>query len=132
MTGTFNFEFEELPALIEGGWQCGLLSGQAEIEYSRDGSWSIRAIGLDGYRTLFYSMEERMVAKLKGQTLKAYERKTVWLDAGTPIYLMIYERLEVEWADKVRDEVREHIAEDRDDAAELNLIDYHMSHQAAE
>lgn len=103
MTSTFTFSFEELPLTILNGFSAGLVDGSAEISYNADAEWGIESISLDGFRK-----------NAKG----TYDRKSVQLDEGTPLYLMIFDRLESEWRDKVQEAVLLQLAEDRVCAAE--------------
>lgn len=111
-----NFDFDELPLVIEGGFEAGIIAGSAEVSYFPDGEWSIGAINLDGHRRR--SVEESAAAVEAGKPVPMFERKPVELDVGTSLYLAIYSRLETEWRNKVQDAVIEAIAEDRECAAE--------------
>lgn len=103
-----EFCFEELPLIIQNGYEAGLVNGVAHLTYDREGFWNIEAISLDGYRSSPTDKD--------GKPLDRY--KQTFLDAGTPIYLAIYDRLESEWSEKVGTHVHEAIAEDRECAAE--------------
>ena len=48
MINTFTYTFDEIPLVIVDGTEAGLVSGEAEIEYSRDGEWLIAGITLQG------------------------------------------------------------------------------------
>ncbi len=52
MNRTLTFQFEELPLVIDRGFEAGDIAGVAEISYHRDGEWTIGAIALDGARRL--------------------------------------------------------------------------------
>lgn len=53
MTGrTLQFRFEELPLVVDAGFEAGEVSGSAEIGYHGDGEWCVRAIALDGAKRL--------------------------------------------------------------------------------
>lgn len=101
---TFDFPFDDLPLAILSGYECALISGSAEISFHPDGSWSIVSISLDGWRD-------------------GPKPVPVALDAGTPIYLMIYDRLEHEWREGVQSAVYEAIAADREARAD-DYADY--------
>lgn len=45
----FIYKFEELPLLVSGDVEAGLVSGEAEIRVHNDGEWFIGAICLDGF-----------------------------------------------------------------------------------
>lgn len=131
MMQAFNFQFDELPLLLEDGYEAGLVAGFAEIAYSRSDAhdWSIAAIALNGYRTS--SLYEAIVEAESGAAPMP-QRKPVYLDATSPIHGMIYHRLEHEWVMKVQRAVDDQIAEDR--AAEADAAaDYRRArYQAAE
>jgi hypothetical protein len=114
MPNKFCFEFEELPLMVEGGFQCGLINGVADISYDRDGTWSVSAVALEGHRQNYYSAEYREAAAARKEHLPRFQIKNVWLDAGTSIHLMIVDRLETEWRGQVQDAVMDRIAEDRE------------------
>ena len=108
MTGlTLEFRFEELPLVIEGGFEAGEVSGSAEIAYHRDGEWCVRAIALDGARRLTPAEMEPGGAAPQ----QRFRRRPVALDDGDPLFLRILDRLEHEWADRVRDAVGAGIAD---------------------
>lgn len=46
--GQFTYVFEELPLLVEGGVEAGLLNGEAVIDYDADGTWTATSIKVDG------------------------------------------------------------------------------------
>lgn len=96
----FTFSFEELPLVIEGGFEAGLVNGSAEIAYHRDGEWTICGISLDG-------------AKRNTAPSPVFIHKPVDLDAGSPIFLMIYHVLENGKREAVNDAVLDQIAGDR-------------------
>jgi hypothetical protein len=115
---TLHFSFEELPLVIESGFEAGDLTGVAEISYHRNGEWSIRSIALDGARRLSHPPQDVLAAARAGKALPAFQRKAVALDEGDPVYLRIYHRLEHEWRDRVRTAVIEQIAADREALAD--------------
>jgi hypothetical protein len=116
----FNYEFDELPLVIEGGFEAGLIAGSAEVSYFRDGEWTITGVYLDGQRELTPS--ERQELADNGKPVRFSARKSIALDAGTSLFNSILHRLEHEWRGKVQDAVNEAIEEDRaadaDDAAD--------------
>lgn len=115
---TLNFQFEELPLVMEGGFQAADVTGSAEIAYHRDGEWTIRTIALDGARRLSHSAQEIATAARSGNSLPAFERRPVALDEGDTLYLRIYHRLEHDWRDRVQDAVIEQLAADRESRAD--------------
>lgn len=129
---TFNFEFEDLPLVIEGGYEAGLVAGFAEVSYSRSDAydWTIVDIALDGHRA---SSLYEAILEAEGGATASPRRKPVYLDSTSPIHGMIYHRLENEWQKKVQRAVDDQIAEDRE-AESDNVADYRRAHryQAAE
>lgn len=93
MVREFLYEFEELPLIIDLGWEAGLLNGQATIAYHDDGEWFIHGIALDGFR-------ER-------------DRKPVDLENKSEAYRTICDRLSSgRFADYINERVWEELAED--------------------
>jgi hypothetical protein len=45
-----TYEFEELPLVVEGGFEAGLVNGSAEIRVYDDGAWFVGSIYLDGFK----------------------------------------------------------------------------------
>ena len=107
MVNTFTYTFDEIPLVIVDGTEAGLVSGEAEIEYSRDGEWLIAGITLQGFGA------------------RDANGKRTWPQVECPpvIAAIIDERLNKEWHDRVCDAVQEKIAEDRTCAAD-NAADY--------
>ena len=103
-----EFSFEELPLIIQNGYEAGLVNGVAHLTFDSEGFWNIEAISLDGYRTAPTDKDGKPLPNMK-QT---------YLDQGTSIYLAIYDRLENEWSEKVGKHVYDAIGEDRVCAAE--------------
>lgn len=103
---TFLYEYAELPLVIAPGIEAALINGRAEIEYSRDGSWSIKTIEVEGYRKLTIAEREAGV------------KPWVYLPASEAIVGIISNRLERQWGDRVQDAVNNAIAEDREAAAD--------------
>ena len=116
--GMLTFEFEELPLLIDLGFEAGPVYGSAEISFSRDGEWGIESIALDGHKKLYHTLEDRISAALAGKRLPPFEDKPVILEVGSPLHTIIYDRLDSDWRDAVQDRVNEQIAEDRQCAAD--------------
>jgi hypothetical protein len=113
---TLEFQFTELPLVIEGGFEAGLVTGEAEIAYHRDGEWSVRGIYLEGFRER--SQAGRATMQANGLKPSFYERKPVEVDRGTFLFNTILHRLEHEWADRVQEAVNEARVEDRAAAAD--------------
>lgn len=100
-----DFTFEELPLLIDFGFEAGLVNGSAAINYHRDGEWSIDAIYLDGHKPK--SSDEIEAAKVAGKRFDLFHRKPVSLERGSTLYAMIYGRLDGEWKPRIQDKVDE-------------------------
>lgn len=121
-----TYAFDECPLLTVDGFEAGLIAGEADISYNRDGFWSIASISLDGDRKAHYTTEQRVEHELMQgrlhpnlrRPLAPYEHKMLVLDAGSPLYSMISDTLEGSWADRVQDAIRDEMAERRNDAAE--------------
>src|SRR6187399_9588 len=98
---TFNFAFDELPLVIVNGIEAGFINGEAELEYTRNGEWTVVSITLDG------------------QSIMVNGKRT-WPQISAPdaIAAVIDNRLNKEWRDKVQEAVREQLAADREDALE--------------
>jgi hypothetical protein len=116
MRRTLLFRFEELPLLIEAGFEAGAVDGQAEIAYHGDGEWSVAAIALDGARRLTHTPQDLHAAAACGRILPRFAVKAIALDEGEALFLRIHHRLEHEWRAKVMAAVIEQIAADRDAA----------------
>ena len=109
---SFTYLFEELPLVMTGGYAACDVAGFAEIAYDTRGAWSVQRIGFDGFR----ARAAADASAASGQPLSRYERAPIWLDAGDPIELIIYDRLEHEWSARVQRQVDGRICDDRDDA----------------
>jgi hypothetical protein len=129
MPSILRYEFEELPAFIIQGFECGSLDGVAEISYSQDGEWSIAEIGVNGTKKSAYTHEQRYAALQAGTLLPNYDRKIMWLDRGSAVFSMLYDILENARANKISDAVSEQIQTDRDDA-EFARADYRREQRA--
>jgi hypothetical protein len=104
MANTFIYKFDEVPLHLSGDIEGGLINGSAEIEYSRDGDWSIVAnsICLEGYKRI--TSAER----------KAGKSPWVFIPAPDAIAQIISHRLQYEWYDNVTSAVSDQIEEDRE------------------
>ena len=103
MSNTFTYTFDEIPLVIDAnGVEAGLVSGEAEIEYSSDGQWCIETITLQGFGS------------------RDANGKRTWPQIACPpvIAAIIDDRLNEEWYGRVCAAVREQIEQDRVDAAE--------------
>ena len=115
-TRSFTYDFDELPLALSDCLEAGHVYGAAEIAYDRSGAWTIQRIGLDAVKRLTPTLEDHIEAKRLGEPVKFFERRTVWLDAGDPLQLIIYHRLEHDWRRQLQDRVDDRIFEDRNDA----------------
>lgn len=102
MSGELRFPFEELPLVIEQGWEAGLVNGEANVRYERDGEWDVTAIALDGYR-----------AKRSGYLIE-WQHKPIVLcpREHEQLRATILDRLESEpWRARIQDAVNKELAE---------------------
>jgi hypothetical protein len=109
---SFTYLFEELPLVVSNGTSACEVSGFAEITYDMRGTWSVGRIGFDGFRPR--SPAEASVTTT-GRPAPRFERRALWLDAGDPIQLIIYDRLEHEWCARIQRQVDDRLFDDCDD-----------------
>jgi hypothetical protein len=114
MSREFSYSFNDLPLLVTGGFDAGLVNGSALVSYWPNGEWSLSQIYLDGWRRRSDRDIDNDVAA--GKRWQPFEQKPVLLDRGTDLHRMIWDRLENEWRAKVQDAVNEQIERDREDA----------------
>jgi hypothetical protein len=105
-----KFEFEnEMPlVVIDKNTTAGNVDGNAEIEYSRDGSWIIKGIYIECYRQRSF-VERAAVPAVEAWPI---------VEAPEPFNAMIWNRLSTDWHDRVQDAVNYQLEQDREDAAE--------------
>lgn len=96
---TRDFQFEDLPLFITGGYETAQVNGTVAISYHRDGDWAIDGIWLDGFK--------------RGPRTAADYCKPVQIDAGTPLYMMVYDALETERRHEIEDFVWQMIEADQ-------------------
>ena len=116
MTGrTLQFRFEELPLVVDAGFEAGEVSGSAEIGYHGDGEWCVRAIALDGAKRLPPPAPVDPLPAMAAPRPPAprFARRPVTLDEGDPLFLRILDRLEHAWAERVGDAVTAALGEAR-------------------
>ncbi|MDR3466021.1 MAG: hypothetical protein P4M07_08770 [Xanthobacteraceae bacterium] len=102
MTGrTLEFRFEELPLVVDDGFEAAEVSGRAEISFHGDGEWCVRAIALDGARRL----PAAPAGPPPADPPPRFARRSIALDDGDPLFLRILDRLEHAWAGRVADAV---------------------------
>lgn len=100
MTGQIEFSFEELPLVVEGGFEAGLVNGEAEISFQADGEFCVGRIFLDGHRRRPVSdvMRECFANIAANGNIAAvpgmFERKSVEIERGSWLYAAIHEQLE--------------------------------------
>lgn len=87
-----HYTFEELPLVIAGGIPAGLINGQAEIAYSRDGGWTVSSVTLEGF----------------GERVNGV-RQWPQVSAPAPIVTIVCNRLYNEWFERVQNAVHEAI-----------------------
>jgi hypothetical protein len=61
MNSTLEFEFSEVPLLIEDGFAAGLVSGKANVSFDDEGNWYVHEIYLDGFKNVAGKFEQRPV-----------------------------------------------------------------------
>ena len=107
---TMKFEFEnEMPlVVIDKNTTAGNVDGNAEIEYSRDGDWGIKAIYIECYRQRSF-VERAAVPAIEAWPI---------VEAPEPFNTMIRDRLLTEWEGRVQDAVNYQIEQDRADEAD--------------
>lgn len=96
---TRDMEFTDLPLFITGGYETAQVNGTVAISYHREGDWAIDGIWLDGFK--------------RGPRTKDDYCKPVQIDAGTPLYMMIYDALENERRHEITDFVWQMIEADQ-------------------
>lgn len=102
MAHPMTYSFYELPLILENGIQAAMVEGEAEINYTRDvWDYTIKSISLNSF-----SEKDR-------------SWKCVALDEGNPLYSILYDRIEHFACDNVQEAIREQLAEDRNEAAEM-------------
>ena len=112
---SFTYLFEELPLVISNGYSACEVSGFAEIAYDTRGAWSVGRIGFDAFKPL--SASETAAAR-PDQPQPRIQRIPLWLDAGDPIQLMIYHRLEHDWCARIQRQVDDRLFDDCEATAE--------------
>lgn len=117
MTAILEFEFEELPLVIENGFEAGLVSGAADISYHHNREWFVRSIYLTGYRTVDGKQETRLVE----------------IDGDTELYLNIWDTLcrEGRLADRIQAKVDDALEWGGDAAADKADHDIKLMQETA-
>ena len=77
---TFTYEFEELPLVVECGFDAGLISGSALISVHELDDWYIKKVFLDGFR--------------KKHNASGFDRKPIEVDYKSWIFLAICDQLD--------------------------------------
>jgi hypothetical protein len=112
---SFTYLFEELPLVVSNGYSACEVSGFAEITYDTRGAWSVGRIGFEAFRP---TSAVETTATRPGRPQPRYQRIPLWLDAGDPIQLMIYHRLEHDWCARVQRQVEDRLFDDCEAMAE--------------
>jgi hypothetical protein len=111
MAKTFLKKFDELPLVIAPGIDGAMINVRAEIEYSRNGSWTICEIEVEAYR------------KISWQERAAGADPWTYLPASEVLSGIIHGRLNNEWFERVQNSVDERIESDieaaEDDRADM-------------
>lgn len=104
MSHQCQYDFEELPLIVRGNLQAGLISGTALLNYWPDGTWGISELYLDGFQP---------AANPRGFVRQPYP-----LERGTFLHTTILDRLSHgEWFKRAQDFVNNTIDEERENAA---------------
>lgn len=111
MKPTFEFEFDELPLVMIDGFECGFVTGAADIQYGTEGDWSIVGIALQGWKR----------NPNDGPVWLPNENK--WLKPDFPLYGLIQSALEIRKARDIREAVEDQIRADRL-ASPFNIADH--------
>ena len=107
MSNILDFEFEEMALIVLDGIEAVYISGMAEIAYSRDGSWDIESISVEGRQEL--TPEQRTAGK----------KPWIYIKPPAELDHLIFDRLmSDDWIGKIDNAVREQLLTDRDDARE--------------
>ena len=107
MSNIFDYEFDELPLHVtKDGIPAALTNGCAEIKYDRNGCWEIDSVCIEGYQNL--TPEQHAAGK----------RPWIYVPAPTELEMLIEDRLNGDWFDKVQDALNEHLIEAREAARE--------------
>lgn len=112
MSRQLSYRFEELPLVIENGFQAGLVNGSALVSYWIDGTWGISQIYLDGAKRKATAEITAAILK-KIPNFKCWDERDILLDRGDRIQSIIWDRLENEWRGQVQDAVNHAIDEER-------------------
>jgi hypothetical protein len=100
MAKTFLQKFDELPLVISPGIDGAMINVRAEIEYSRNGSWTICEIEVEAYR------------KISWQEREAGADPWTYIPASEALVGIIAGRLNNEWFERVQNAVDEKIEDD--------------------
>ncbi len=73
-----SFPFEELPLIVEVGFEAGLVNGSADIHAEASGEWFVDKIFLDGSR----------------EASVGFDRKPIEIDRGHWLWSAIIDQLE--------------------------------------
>jgi hypothetical protein len=75
MSRQLTYDFDDLPLIVNGNLQAGLVNGSALLNYWPDGDWGISEIYLDGYLAATNA------------------RQSYQLERGVPLYDMVFNQL---------------------------------------
>ena len=112
---SFTYLFEELPLVVSNGYSACEVSGFAESTYDTRGAWSVGRIGFEAFKP---PLTVETPATRSDRPPPGFQRTPLWLDAGDPIQLMIYHRLEHDWCTRIQRQVDDRLFDDCEAMAE--------------
>ena len=123
-TRTMIFKFEELPLLIDLGFEAAQVNGEASINYTADVSdFDVTDIWLVGFKEVTHSEEAKLIARLTGKRLPRFIENLVPVERGSWLFGEIARRLDRgRWHENVCEEIGTALIEDSE-TAPGNLAD---------
>jgi hypothetical protein len=135
---TLEYEFDDLPIKVEGGFEAGSLSGKAIVHYYPDGEWFVEEIYLEGSKEIYVSEK---IHGLEYKKFNGFETKLIEIVCMTasgidftyrldPFYLHIWSQLtDGRFKDHIQSKVNEALV---DEGVRMPTdIGQHSTHHAA-
>lgn len=111
-----TFTFEELPLIVELGYEAGLINGSATIHYFDDGEWFVGEIYLDSHRR---------ATETEKPTHGLFVRGKIEIERSSPLYLPVLDQLEHgRFKDAIEDEIQSAL-----DDREIPRVDPNAEHR---